>query len=165
MLFAYSSLDACMRLLIFALLFGGALALHAAEPAQTVRVFKVFDGSSLLARTRYRSLRLSLDGVQAPATDQVVGQASKTVLEKMILSKRVEYQPVGAAVDGVQPARIRYLDKDINAEMVRSGYAWVWPRDSGRYPELLRIEAQAQRDGRGVWADGLTLAPWERWAD
>ena len=153
--------SALARLSLLAVMLCGCCIGHAAEEPQQVRVFKVFDGSSLLVRTRYRSVRLRLDGVQSPALEQVAGQASKRILEKMILSRPVEYTPVGAAVDGVQPARIRFLDKDINAEMIGTGYAWVWPRDSGRYPDLLRIEQQARDEGRGIWADNLSLAPWE----
>lgn len=150
---------------ILALLLGCCCLAYAAEEPQQVRVFKVFDGSSFLARTRYRSVRLRLDGVQSPALEHVAGQASKRILEKMILSRPVAYTPVGAAVDGVQPARIRFLDKDINAEIIGTGYAWVWPRDNGRYPDLLRIEQQARDEGKGIWADSLSLAPWESLAE
>ena len=52
------------------------------EP-QVIRVFKVFDGESFIGRTRYRSIRLRLDGVQAPAVAHREGLAAKHILEKM----------------------------------------------------------------------------------
>ena len=152
-------------ILLSLLLLCGSPVAFPDEAGEVVRVFKVFDGSRFLARTRYHSLRLSLDGVRAPAVADVEGQMSKKILEQMVLSKRVEYTPLGEPIDGVQPARVRWLDKDINLEMIRAGYAWVWPRDSGRHPDLLAAEQQARDEKRGLWAEITPLPPWQKWAE
>ena len=76
----------------------------------------------------------------------------------MIASKRVGIRPTGPVRDQLLPVRVTYLDKDINTEMIRSGYAWVWPRDAAAPADLMEA-------GKGVWAEPATLAPWSRLRD
>ncbi len=144
---------------------GLASSAMAAGADEVVRVFKVFDGDSFIGRTRYRSIRMHLDGVKSAPLRFREGLAAKQVLEKMIASKRVNIRPMGP-VEALQlPVRVRYLDKDINLEMVRSGYVWVWPRDGEGHADLMAAEQQAREAGKGVWADPAAVAPWIRLVD
>lgn len=132
---------------------------------EVVRVFKVFDGEHFIGRTRSRSIRMRLDGVQAPALSHPEGLAAKQVLEKMISGRRVGIVVTGPPDDQYLPVRITFRDKDINVEMIRSGYAWVWPRGEASAPDLMAAEAQARETGKGVWADPAAVAPWLRLRD
>lgn len=134
------------------------------EPA-VIRVFKVFDGESFIGRTRNRSIRMRLDGVQAPAIAYPEGLAAKHILEKMISSKRVGVTPTGPVLDQLLPVRVTFLHKDINIEMVLSGYAWVWPRGDASAADLMNAEEQAREAGKGVWANPAAVAPWVRLRD
>lgn len=51
---------------------------------------------------------------------------------------------------------------DVNTEMVRRGAAWVFRRYSDD-PALLRLEAEARADRRGLWAlpEAGRVPPWE----
>ncbi|MCB1882060.1 MAG: thermonuclease family protein, partial [Gammaproteobacteria bacterium] len=56
-----------------------------------------------------------------------------------------------------------FLDgRNINAEMVADGAAWVYRKYSDD-PELLELERQAREQGRGLWAlqEDQRVAPWE----
>jgi hypothetical protein len=48
----------------------------------------------------------------------------------------------------------------INAEMVRSGHAWVYRRYS-KNPKLLDLEREAKQNRRGLWASDYRVPPWE----
>jgi endonuclease YncB( thermonuclease family) len=60
-----------------------------------------------------------------------------------------------------------YVDgKWVNAEMVRSGSAWVF-RKYAKTPELFKLEAEARADKRGLWAlpESERIPPWQwRWS-
>jgi endonuclease YncB( thermonuclease family) len=56
-----------------------------------------------------------------------------------------------------------FLDgRNINAEMVEDGAAWVY-RKYSRDPHLLELERQARAQGRGLWAlqPDQRVPPWE----
>ena len=54
-----------------------------------------------------------------------------------------------------------YLDnEDVNAEMVRDGYAWVI-RDDNVDPDLLRLETEARNFRRGLWSGKHPVPPWQ----
>ncbi len=50
--------------------------------------------------------------------------------------------------------------EDVNAEMVRQGYAWVY-RKYAKDPELYRLEKEAREAKRGLWAFSDPVPPWE----
>ena len=49
---------------------------------------------------------------------------------------------------------------DVNQELVAQGYAWVY-RKYSKDAELLRLEAEAQQKGLGLWAEPNPIPPWE----
>jgi micrococcal nuclease len=49
---------------------------------------------------------------------------------------------------------------DINAELVRLGYAWVYRRYSND-PALLCLEKSARAEKLGLWAESSPIPPWE----
>ena len=54
-----------------------------------------------------------------------------------------------------------YMDGlDVNAELVKQGYAWVY-RKYAKDPELYRLEEEARHAKRGVWATQGPMPPWE----
>jgi endonuclease YncB( thermonuclease family) len=50
--------------------------------------------------------------------------------------------------------------RSLNQELVRAGYAW-WFRRYSADPVLARLEADARRARRGLWADPRPTPPWE----
>ena len=54
-----------------------------------------------------------------------------------------------------------YVDGlDVNAVLVRGGYAWVYRKYSDD-AELLRLEAEAKQKSLGLWADPNPIPPWD----
>lgn len=130
---------------------------------------RVVDGDTL----DVADVRVRLEGIDAPETDQRCGRAWLGTWA--CGAKATEF--LTAAVQGrVVTCRSKGLDAykrllgqcsldgfDINAEMVRQGYAWAFVKYSQTYvPE----EAQARAARRGIWQGQATPA-WiwraERW--
>ena len=135
------------------------LSAPSADPV-TVRVFRVFDGDSFLARVRGQTLRIRIAGVDAPETGQPHGPESKVVLEKMLGGKRVEIDTVGPETGGYRPARVNWQDYDIAEELVRAGAAWAIPGDAGVSKDLEALELEAREQRRGLWSGGAPEPPW-----
>ncbi len=56
--------------------------------------------------------------------------------------------------------RVYQGEIDVNAEMIKSGMAWVYRKystDQSLYP----MEAKAKEQTRGLWADPEPVPPWE----
>ncbi len=56
--------------------------------------------------------------------------------------------------------RVYVENLDVNAEMVRQGYAWVY-RKYAKDKALYRLEEEAQAARKGLWASDHPIPPWE----
>lgn len=113
--------------------------------------------------------------------DQPFGANSQQSLSGMVLGKQVNV--VSRAMDqyGRMVAHLSVNGLDVNAEQIRRGMAWAaagW-RQSRREPtgvplagndshdplhdkpELIALEAEARRAGRGLWAMSSPIPPWD----
>jgi endonuclease YncB( thermonuclease family) len=131
---------------------------------------RVIDGDTItVGETRIR-----LEGIDAPETAQTCqrkwfgswpcGTAATEALSRMIGSKSVSCEPRGLDKYG-RTLAVCFVDgRDINAQMVRQGYAWAFVRYSTSY---VKEEAAAKAEGVGIWQGEATPA-WEfrarRWA-
>lgn len=50
---------------------------------------------------------------------------------------------------------------DAGAKQVRRGMAWVYEQYAPKESPLYDLQAQAQREHRGLWADPQPVPPWE----
>ena len=131
-------------------------------PALTGPV-RVMDGDSIvLGETRIR-----LEGIDAPETTQTCGLRSsgqwrcgEGAIKQLI--KLINNQPVVCADLGLDKYR-RTLGRcfagntNLNAEMVRTGYAWAFVRYSQTY---VAQEAEAKAAHAGIW-QGEAQPAWE----
>lgn len=121
----------------------------------SARVFKVFDGQTLLLRTRQQSQRVRLVGIQTPDVMTTSGQLSQKVLEKMVLGRRVSATTVDASVPDLPAVLLLFNGKAINQELLKAGYARVDPRLEQLDPDLYRawmaLEGAAREDKLGLW--------------
>ena len=131
---------------------------------------RVIDGDTIaIGETRIR-----LEGIDAPETAQTCkrkwfgtwpcGTAATEALSRLIGSKPVSCEPGGLDKYG-RTLAVCFVDgHDINAQMVRQGYAWAFVRYSTSY---VKEEAAAKAEGLGIW-QGEAMPAWEfrakRWA-
>ena len=51
--------------------------------------------------------------------------------------------------------------RNLNREIVKSGFAWWFRRYAPNDKELRRLEAEARDARRGLWVDPEPIPPWE----
>ena len=136
-----------------------ALAAGAALAVTTSTVVKVRDGDSLVVRSAGRDLEIRLAYIDAPEFDQAHGRQAGAVLRALVGGRRVRLDLIGGDVHRRIVARVLLGNRDVNAEMVRRGFAWV--RREFRHPrELARLEDRARAARRGLWARADPVPPW-----
>jgi len=131
---------------------------------------RVIDGDTIgIGETRVR-----LEGIDAPETAQTCqrrwfgswpcGTAATAQLSKIIGDRPVTSSPRGLDKYGRTLAVCFVEGHDINAMMVRQGYAWAFVKYSRSY---VLEEAQARIEAVGIW-QGEAVPAWEfrarRWA-
>ncbi|MBR7619988.1 thermonuclease family protein [Phenylobacterium sp. 20VBR1] len=134
------------------------------RPEEVVgRVVGVTDGDTITLLTDDKaSLKVRLVEIDAPEKGQPWGARSKRFLSSLIYSKRVRVVEAGRDRYGRTLGRIYSGDRDINAEMVRSGSAWAY-RAYLTDLSFIKLEDEARRARRGLWSlpAGETIAPWD----
>ena len=135
-----------------------ACAVHA-ETFRAV-VSHVTDGDTLWVKRveggEAEEIRL-LD-LDAPEGCQPYGAEAKHALRERVLRKSVRVRTKGVDDYGRQLARIEYRREDINAWMVRYGYAWSGTF-RGRPGPYAKLEEQARNERRGLWSLPGALEP------
>ena len=130
---------------------------------------RVVDGDTLAIGT----VRVRLEGIDAPEQDQTCGKpwfgtwkcgrAATEHLEKLTGERDVRCESKGNDAYG-RVLGVCFIDGfDLNADMVRNGFAWAFVKYSLRYVE---VEAEARGAKRGIW-QGEAVPAWqwraERW--
>lgn len=131
-----------------------ALALVGAEPHAvfTARVVKVSDGDTISVQIEGKdSQRVRLLGIDAPERDQPYAREARQALVKLVSGREVRLETEGADAYGRLLARIFVDGRDVNAELVRLGAAWVYRKYSDD-AALLALEREARAAKRGLWA-------------
>ena len=126
-------------------------------------IAQVIDGDTIVIG----GTRIRLEGIDAPEAGQTCprrwigwwscGSAATAHLARLIGSRPVNCAPRGHDKYGRMLAVCFVGGEDINAKMVRQGYAWAFVKYSTSY---VREEALARAEGVGVW-QGDATPPWE----
>ena len=147
-------------------LFVAALTmLSAAVSGATVEgeVVAITDGDTIKILTPTKQqIKVRLADIDTPERGQPYGRKARQVLGEKIHRRQVDVEEV--TIDRYQRLVGRvFLDgRNINAEMVEDGAAWVYRKYSDD-PQLIRLESQAREQGRGLWAlqPDQRMPPWE----
>jgi len=141
-----------------------AVAPAAADSMHGV-VIVVIDGDTVLFKPDHYGaasrafMKLRLADIDAPEKDQPYGEASARALAAWVLNQPVDVDTVAIDVYGRTIARIRSGAVQVNAEMVRRGFAWAstWSRSDAA---LLDAQREARHEQRGLWGDAAPTPPW-----
>ena len=115
---------------------------------------EVIDGDTLSIGHQ----RIRLEGIDAPETSQTCpgrwfgtwacGKAATRALADLVEGHEVVCRSAGNDKYGRMLGQCEAAGRDINAEMVRSGYAWAFVKYSSTY---VGQEAEARRMKLGIW--------------
>lgn len=130
--------------------------------AQTLRgkVVRVSDGDTVvLLDADNTQHKIRLNGIDAPENGQPYGDKSKEYLSNLIAGKEVTVEVKGTD----QYKRILgvvYLGEvNINAEMIRAGYAWNYKYSKDKY--YIKLQEKAKAEKKGLWKDKNAVDPRE----
>lgn len=124
------------------------------------RVVKIADGDTLTMVIDDRQEKIRLSEIDTPERKQPFGMRAKQALAEMTFGKTITVETSTRDRYGRVIGHVVVADLDVNAELVRLGYAWVYRRYSDD-PELIRLEQIARAEGLGLWAGGNPIPPWE----
>jgi endonuclease YncB( thermonuclease family) len=140
--------------------FASALLVTPAVAEVFGRVVAVHDGDTITVVVAGRDIRVRLHAIDAPERGQPFSNASRHALEALVAGREVRVVERGHDGYGRLLGRVYAGTLDVNAEQVRSGYAWVFRRFASD-PALLALEAEAKAAQRGLWRDPRALPPWQ----
>lgn len=129
----------------------------------SVRVVGVQDGDTITVLTAdQESLRVRLVEIDAPESGQPYGTRAKQALSALVFGKDVLIDVQGSDRYGRTLGRVYHGDMDVNAEMIRTGYAWAY-RAYLTDERLLALEEEARQGKRGLWSLPASerVPPWE----
>lgn len=154
-----------LRRCVAVLLLLGMLATAWPTAAREIlgRVVGITDGDTLTLLTDQRqqaSIRLA--EIDAPERRQPFGDRAQQMLADLAFERRARIIVTSTDRNGRLIGTVFVGSRNINAEMVRRGGAWVFRRYA-HDPALLALEAEAREARRGLWAlpEAQRLPPWE----
>ena len=123
------------------------------------QVIDVLDGDTVKLRSDWHIYKIRLAGIDAPEKQQAYGVQSKIYLEHLIADKDVSIKVLFCDQYGRYVGKIYLNGKDINGEMIRSGYAWHYNHFDSN-PVYAGFMLDAQRSNRGLWQEVHPTPPW-----
>lgn len=141
------------------------LVLAAVPPALAAelegRVVAIVDGDTLDILTRDRNtVRVRLAEIDAPERRQPFGTRAREALSALAFGKDARVEIVDRDRWGRAVGLVYVEGLEVNTELVRQGFAWVFRKYRHR-PALLELEADAKAHRRGLWGDPAPVPPWE----
>lgn len=123
------------------------------------QVIDVLDGDTVKLRSDWHIYKIRLAGIDAPEKQQAYGVQSKIYLEHLIADRDVSIKVLSCDQYGRYVGKIYLNGKDINGEMIRSGYAWHYNHFDSN-PVYAGFMLDAQRSNRGLWQEVHPTPPW-----
>ncbi len=136
------------------------LALSAPPGSLTGKVISIADGDTLTVLVGKESIRIRLEGIDAPESKQAFGNKAKQHLQSLVGTKEATVHPTGKDKYGRTLGEVFVDGVSLNQKMVEDGFAWHYKQYSTD-AKLAKAESAAKSKKLGLWADPNPLAPWE----
>ncbi len=151
----------CRFLLVLSVL---SLAVAGNVFAWPGQVVSVTDGDTIkVLDPGGRQVKIRLYGIDTPEKKQAFGQAATKHTANMIAGKVVEIEVVDKDRYGRIVGIVLIGGKNVNQELVRDGYAWVYKQYCKKQEcrEWQALEQAAKASRLGLWLDPAPMAPWD----
>ena len=126
----------------------------------TGKVVGVTDGDTLTLLVDETQYKIRLASIDAPERGQPFGSKAKTALSDMVFGKVVSVRVTDTDKYGRTVGTIIVGTVDVNAALIRQGFAWHYVKYSDS-EELAALELAAREAKAGLWADAHPVAPWD----
>ncbi|MFH1724510.1 MAG: thermonuclease family protein [Elusimicrobiota bacterium] len=124
-------------------------------------VVRVHDGDIIEVMRKGKAVRVRLHGIDCPEKDQPFGTAAKKSMSELVFGKTVLVVVYDTDHYGRLVGEVFKDHRSVNAALVEAGLAWWYRRYAPDDKELGRLEAEARKEKRGLWAEEKALPPWE----
>ena len=144
-----------------------ATALNANKKTWQGIVTYVTDGDTLRVRpigfalgknNKSESVRIRIDGIDAPESCQLYGTQSAAALKKLLISKQVTITSKRFDDYGRDVAKVTVDNVDVGGWMVKNGHAWSYHYRFSNGPYGSE-EKTAERERLGLFADASAVNP------
>lgn len=129
--------------------------------AQTIKgkVVRVSDGDTVtLLDNENNQHKVRLNGIDAPEKGQPYGDKSKEYLSNLIAGKEVTVEVKGTDQYKRVLGVVYSGEVNVNAEMIRAGYAWNYKYSKDKY--YIKLQEKAKVEKKGLWKDKNAIDPW-----
>ena len=124
-------------------------------------VIGITDGDTLTILSPIKKqVKIRLAEIDTPERGQPFGTWAKNQLSDMVFQKDIAIKLVDIDRYDRIVGRVYVGDLDVNAELVRVGAAWVYPKYATD-PHLYELEEEARDAKRGLWGQPPQIPPWE----
>lgn len=129
----------------------------------TVKVNGNSDGDTIKVLRDKEQVKIRLYGIDTPEKGQAFGNKAKKFTASLVAGKIVEIESITKDRYGRTVAIIQVSGKNVNEEIVRSGYAWVYRKYCKKSfcKDWYKLESEARIERRGIWTDKNAIPPWE----
>jgi len=144
------------------LLFGKITGTVVSTGELTGEVISVMDGDTFkLLTSSKQTVKIRLNGIDAPEKGQDYSKASKAFLGKLLFGKAVKVIDRGRDRYGRTIGDVFTAEGVlVNLELVKAGMAWHFTKYS-HDPKLAEAESSARRNRIGLWQQQSPVAPWD----
>jgi micrococcal nuclease len=105
-------------------------------------------------------VEIHVQGVACPVLSQPFGRKAKQFTSAMVVGKIVTVKVATTDRSGRTLAWIDVGGKNLNEELLRAGLAWHYKKYD-KSEKLAKLEQEAKKAKRGLWASADPVAPWE----
>ena len=127
-------------------------------------VIAISDGDTLTARCgapgASEQVKVRLSAIDAPEKRQPFGERSRQALAALCFQVEARISVRDTDRYGRSVADVECRGKDAGSHLVSTGMAWVYDRYAKGYSHLYPLQAAAQHERLGLWAQEA-VAPWE----
>ncbi|MDB5340948.1 MAG: micrococcal nuclease, partial [Planctomycetaceae bacterium] len=120
----------------------------------------IADGDTVNLLVGKETIKIRLDGIDAPESKQAFGTRSKEALAKLIAEKNVIVHKSGEDRYRRTLGTIYLGQTNVNQQLVSDGWAWHYKKYS-QDKQLADLETKARGAKVGLWADPNPLSPWD----
>lgn len=126
------------------------------------KVIHIVDGDTYdLLTSDKKTLRIRMNGIDAPERSMAFYQVSKNYLGNLCMGKTVKIEKTDTDQYGRTVAN-SYLENgcELGQEMIKAGMAWHFKKYNNDRT-LAKLEIEARKLQKGLWKDPKPVPPWE----
>ena len=126
------------------------------------KVIKIVDGDTYdLLIAGNQTLRIRMDGIDAPERGMPFYKVSKNYLGTLCFNKQVKFISTGKD-NHDRYLGFSYLEDatELSHEMIKAGLAWHFKKYNSD-KELADLEIRARNRKKGIWSETNPMSPWE----